>query len=65
MKTFRYLNAYVKTISHINVLSKIVRFHKHDIETTLMTCHLLSQYGMNKVINIFCKRGLRAVQKRL
>ena len=31
MKTAKYLNAHVKTIYHLNVLSAIAEFHKPDI----------------------------------
>ena len=53
MKKVRYLNAHVKTIYHLNVLSTIAKFHKPDIETTLVTHYILSKYGMKKVINMF------------
>ena len=38
---------------------------KLDLDTTLVTHLLLSQYGMNKVIKIFGVIGVRAVQKDL
>ena len=41
MKTVGDLNTYVKTISHINVMSKIAKLHKPDIEATLVTNYLL------------------------
>ena len=65
MKTFGYLNTHVKIISHLNALSSIAKFHKPDIETTLVTRYLLSQYGMKKLIKLFCEHILRAVWKEL
>ena len=65
MKTFGYLNSHVKTIYHINVLIDIYKFHKPDLETTLVTHYLLSQYGTNKLIKLFIKRDMREVQKDL
>ena len=65
MNTVGYLNAHVKTISHLNVLSAIAKFNKPDIETTLVTHYLLSQYGMKKGIKMFGERSVRSFQKEL
>ena len=62
MKTVGYLSAHVKK-SHLNVLSAIAKFHKPDIETTLVINYLLSQYAMKKGINLFGERGVRELRK--
>ena len=45
--------------SHLNVLIVIYKFHETDIETTMVTHYILSQYGIKKVINIFGDNGVR------
>ena len=65
MKTVGYLKTHVKTIYHQNVLNEITKFHKSDIETTLVTHYLLSQYGTKKGIKLFGERGMRAIRKEL
>ena len=65
MKTGRYLNDHVKTISHLNILRAIYEFHKTNLETNLVTHYILSQHGTKKGIKIFGDRGVRAVQKGL
>ena len=65
MKTVGYLNAHVKTISHINVLITIAKFYKPGVDTNMVNHYLLSQYGMKKGIKLFGERGVRAVRKDL
>ena len=48
-----FLNAHVKTNPHLNLLREIYNLQKSDLETTLLTHYLLSQYGIKKGINIF------------
>ena len=63
MKTFGYLNAHVKIIYHLNVLRALSKFHKPNLETTLVTHYLLSQYVRKKGIDIIGENGVREVCK--
>ena len=65
IKTVGYLNAHVKTISHLNLLRVISKSRKTDIETTIVTHYLLLQYVIKKVIKLFVKHGVRSVWKDL
>ena len=65
VKTVGYINTHVKIISRLNVMSAIAKFHKPDIETTLVTHYLLSQYITNKLIKLFNEHGVRSVRREL
>ena len=45
------------------MLSAIAKFHNPDIETTLATHYLLSQYVMKKVVKLFGECGVMSVKK--
>ena len=47
------------------MLSAIAKFQKPDIEKTLVTHYLLSQYGMNKTVKMFGDCGVMVVHREL
>ena len=65
MKKVGYINSHIKTISYLNVLRVITKFHKTDMDKKMVAHYLLSKYAMKKLINILGDHGLRSVYKKI